>query len=217
MIHYCEKNIYEIKGYPVEFCSYASLCVTSQWRHNGCDGVSNHRPRDCLLSRLIRRRSKKTPKLRVTDLCAGNSPVTGEFPTQMVSNADYVSIWRRHHDSAVLMNTVKKENAYVISQCFLFFNVMPYMAMFQEHDIKWVTFHRRKNKKFSNTHKNSKYIPDKIVLSMPKNEFLVAFPLEMVFSNRMRRISMKMVRTEVQRRTSKTRSRYICLPVKLFE
>ena len=32
-------------------------------------------------------------KLRVTDLCAGNSPVTGEFPAQMASNAENVSIW----------------------------------------------------------------------------------------------------------------------------
>ena len=45
-----------------------------QWRHNGRDSVSNHQPRECLLSRLIRRRSKKTSKFRVTDLCAGNSP-----------------------------------------------------------------------------------------------------------------------------------------------
>ena len=30
--------------------------------------------------RLIRRKSKKTSKLRVTGLCEGNSPVTGEFP-----------------------------------------------------------------------------------------------------------------------------------------
>ena len=29
-----------------------------------------------------RRRSKKTSKLSVTGLCAGNSPVTGEFPAQ---------------------------------------------------------------------------------------------------------------------------------------
>ena len=28
----------------------------------------------------------------------GNSPVTGEFPAQMASNADNVSIWWRHHD-----------------------------------------------------------------------------------------------------------------------
>ena len=30
-----------------------------QWRHNGCDGVSNHQPHDCVLNRLFRRRSKK--------------------------------------------------------------------------------------------------------------------------------------------------------------
>ena len=29
---------------------------------------------------------------------AGNSPGTGEFPTQMASNAENVSIWWRHHD-----------------------------------------------------------------------------------------------------------------------
>ena len=27
-----------------------------------------------------------------------NSPVTGEFPTQRASNAENVSIWRRHHE-----------------------------------------------------------------------------------------------------------------------
>ena len=45
-----------------------------QWRHNGRDSVSNHQPYDCLLNRLFRRRSKKTSKLRVTGLCARNSP-----------------------------------------------------------------------------------------------------------------------------------------------
>ena len=35
---------------------------------------------------------KKTSKLRVIGLCAGNSPVTGEFPAQMASNAENVSI-----------------------------------------------------------------------------------------------------------------------------
>ena len=44
--------------------------------HNGNDGVSNHHPHDCLLNRSFRRRSKKTSKLRVTGLCAGNSPVS---------------------------------------------------------------------------------------------------------------------------------------------
>ena len=44
---------------------------------------------------------KKTSKLRVTGLCAENSPVTGEFPAQMASNAENVSIWCRHHFSVV--------------------------------------------------------------------------------------------------------------------
>ena len=44
-----------------------------RWRHNDHAGVSNHQPRDCLLNRLFRRRSKKTSKLRVTGLCVGNS------------------------------------------------------------------------------------------------------------------------------------------------
>ena len=35
-----------------------------------------------------RRRSKKTSKLRVTGLCVGNSPVTGEFLQQRASNAE---------------------------------------------------------------------------------------------------------------------------------
>ena len=69
-----------------------------RWRHNGHDSVSNHQPHDCLLKGLFRRRSKKTWKLRVTGLCAGNSPGTGEFPAQMASNAENVSIWWRHHD-----------------------------------------------------------------------------------------------------------------------
>ena len=44
-----------------------------QWRQNERDVVSNHQPCDCLLNRLSWRRSKKTSKLRVTGLCAGNS------------------------------------------------------------------------------------------------------------------------------------------------
>ena len=41
--------------------------------------------------------SEKTSKLRVTGLCAGKSPGTGEFPPQMASNAENVSICWRHH------------------------------------------------------------------------------------------------------------------------
>ena len=72
--------------------------LTLQRRNNGRDSVSNHQPHDCLLSRLFRRRSTKTSELRVTGLCAGNSPWTSEFPAQTASNAENVSIWWRHHE-----------------------------------------------------------------------------------------------------------------------
>ena len=75
-----------------------SKYITLEWRHNGRDIVSNHQPDDFLFNRLFRRRSKKASKLRVTGLCAGNSPGTGEFPAQMASNAENVSIWWRHHE-----------------------------------------------------------------------------------------------------------------------
>ena len=61
--------------------------------NNERDGVSYHQPHDCLLNRLFRCRLKKTSKLRVTGLCVGNSPGTGEFPAQMSSSAENVSIW----------------------------------------------------------------------------------------------------------------------------
>ena len=69
------------------------------WRHIELDGVSNHQSHDYLLNRLFRGISKKTPKLRVTGLCARNSLVTGESPAQRASNAENVSIWRRHDDN----------------------------------------------------------------------------------------------------------------------
>ena len=71
-----------------------------RWRHNDHAGVSNHQPHGCLLNRVFRRKSKKTSKLRVTGLCVGNSPGTGEFPAQMASYAENVSIWCRHHVKA---------------------------------------------------------------------------------------------------------------------
>ena len=77
---------------------YSSIRIggtSLRWRHNGRDSISNHQPHDCLLNRLFRRRSKKTPKLPVTGLC-GEFTGTGEFPAQMASYAENVSIWWRH-------------------------------------------------------------------------------------------------------------------------
>ena len=72
---------------------------TLQWRHNGRDSVSNHQPHDCLHNRLSRCRSKKTSKFCVTGPCVW----TGEFPAQMASNAEKVSIWWRHHETRNLL------------------------------------------------------------------------------------------------------------------
>ena len=63
----------------------------------GAIAAQNHQPHDCLLNRLFRRRSNKTSKLRVTGLCAGTLPATGEFPAQMASNTENVFIWWRHN------------------------------------------------------------------------------------------------------------------------
>ena len=90
-------NVQCIPGNMHMFCSL-------RWRHNGRDGVSNHQPHDCLLNRLLRRRSKKTSKFRVTGLCVGihrgpvNSPhkwpVTRKmFPFDDVIMFCFVLLW----------------------------------------------------------------------------------------------------------------------------
>ena len=84
-----------------------------KWRHNERNGVSNHQPHDCLLNRLFRHRSKKTLKFRVTGLCEGNSPVTGEVPAQRASNAENVSTWWRHHVSQLC----KKHHSSALGIC----------------------------------------------------------------------------------------------------
>ena len=82
----------------LNYFEWQTVVCSLQWRHNEHNGVSNQRSLDCLLNRLFTRRSKKTPKLRVTGFCDGNSPVTGgELPAQRVSYAENVSVWWRHH------------------------------------------------------------------------------------------------------------------------
>ena len=42
---------------------------------------------------------RKNLKVRVTGICARNSPVTDEFSAQKASNAENVSFWWRHHEN----------------------------------------------------------------------------------------------------------------------
>ena len=69
------------------------ITVTSQWVRWRLKSPASR----LFTQPFVQGRSKKTSKLRVTGLCGGNSPVTGEFPAQMASNAENVSIWWRHH------------------------------------------------------------------------------------------------------------------------
>ena len=73
--------------------------------------VSNHQPHDCLLNRLFRCRSKKTSKLRVTGLCAGNSPVTGAFLEQRASKAEKVSVRWLHHGHSPVQSSHSEHHA----------------------------------------------------------------------------------------------------------
>ena len=59
--------------------TWLNTILSLHWCHNERDDISNHQPHHCLLNRILRCRSKKTSKLCVTGLNAGNSPVTGEF------------------------------------------------------------------------------------------------------------------------------------------
>ena len=81
-------NSYHMNNDLVWRLTHAINIIPLHRRHNECDGDSNHRRYDCLLSRLFRRRSMKTWKLRVTGLCEGNSLVTREFSAQRASNAE---------------------------------------------------------------------------------------------------------------------------------
>ena len=76
---------------PFQHFSY--IIIALQWHHNACDGISNHPPLDCLLNHLCRRRSKEISKLRVTGLCAGNSPVAPQ-----ILETGYSGFGDQYHD-----------------------------------------------------------------------------------------------------------------------
>ena len=74
--------------------------------------ASRHRCFDRLLNRLFRRRSKKISNLhRVTDLCVGKSPVTGELiPAQRSSRQQVRGWWER--PTAMWCNSLKAVNVW---------------------------------------------------------------------------------------------------------
>ena len=67
-------NVIHFRGGTLVLYFFRKHKYSWQWRHIECNGVSIHRHLDCLLSRLFRPISKKTSKLCVNGLCAGNLP-----------------------------------------------------------------------------------------------------------------------------------------------
>ena len=95
---------------PLVYCW--SFCSTTKSKNNGTVSQKRHHYNDVIMDSMASQITsltivysgvysgadqRKTSKLRVTGLCAGNSPGTGEFPAQMASNAGNASIWWRHH------------------------------------------------------------------------------------------------------------------------
>ena len=86
---------FELRSSATNISQSIAVATALKWRHNECNGVSNNRHLECLLNCLFRSRSKDTSKLRAAGLCAGNSPVTGDFPhkgpvTRKMFPFDYV-------------------------------------------------------------------------------------------------------------------------------
>ena len=109
-------------------CNYPSFLltrVTLHWRHNGLDSVSHHQPRDCLLKRLFRRRSKKTSKLRVTGLCVGNSPGPVNSP-----HDGPVTRKMFPFDDVIKIRTKIMANCYQFKSSFWGFNPSKYPRIF---------------------------------------------------------------------------------------
>ena len=96
--------------------------ITLQWRHNGCDGISNYQPHDCLLYRLFRRRSKKISKLHVTGLCAGihrwlvNSPHKWPVMRKMFPFDDVIMIFP-HWDPSLRKIDTRLSRIVNVTEC----------------------------------------------------------------------------------------------------
>ena len=101
VIKYVHIKQWDVITHPCPIFKTA-LVKPLQWRHNDRDCVSNHQRLDCLLTRLFRRRSKKTPTLRVTGLCVRgihrwpvNSPHRGPVTRKMFPFDDVIMLhWR---------------------------------------------------------------------------------------------------------------------------
>ena len=81
-----------------DIAQFCNIEIPLQWRHDERDGISNHRPYDCLPNCLFKRRSRKTWKLSLAFVrrihrWPVNSPHKGPVTRKMFPFDDAVN-WR---------------------------------------------------------------------------------------------------------------------------
>ena len=104
------KYIFVFLSWTTQWCgSYdenvaVTIKMSSQWRHNERNGVSNHQPHDYHYHSTVylgadEKKTPKTPKLRVIDLCVGthrwpvNSPHKWPVARKMLPFDDVIMVW----------------------------------------------------------------------------------------------------------------------------
>ena len=121
-IHTTQKTSPYIFFSSVTQITQISTLISLQWWHANYDRVSNHQPHGCLFNRLFSRTSKKTSKLRVTRLCVGNTPATGQFPAQRAINRPLTQIMSTFGDVIMSLDIFPLIN-YLACTFFVFLDV----------------------------------------------------------------------------------------------
>ena len=90
---------YQLSSKCISTQSCHTMDIILQWRHNWRDGVSNHQPHNCLLSRLFGRKSKKHQSSASLAFVRGihrgpvNSPHKWAVTRKMFPFDDVIMIW----------------------------------------------------------------------------------------------------------------------------
>ena len=98
---YLQFTISSVIGNKHIFKIATQMARTLRWRSIRHGGVSNRQPHLTIVYSTVysgadQRKHQSSASLAFV---RGNSPGTGEFPAQMASNAENISIWWRHHGS----------------------------------------------------------------------------------------------------------------------
>ena len=86
--------------------SFIRIVVALSWHYSDVimSTMASQIPSITIVYSTVTSGADQGKQFRVTGLCEGNSPVTGEFPAQRASNAENISIWWRHHDKILKQN-----------------------------------------------------------------------------------------------------------------